>query len=99
MKQATRKQEVDIFCKKLQANFHRYCATHQLPEKLENFTDYLIDQELIGDNTIRQYAISELFNDLYPENEFKKTQTVEQLAGRFNLTPRHVWNVLRKKEK
>jgi len=96
MKHNTRKQEMDIFCKKLNMNFRRYCAEHRLPEELDNFTAYLIDQELIGDSTIRQYAILELFKELYPENKGRKTQTVELLASRFNLTPRSVWNVLRK---
>ncbi len=96
MKNGARKQEMDIFCRKLHVNFRRYCAEHQLPEELENFTTYLIDQELIGNHTIRHYAISELFKELYPGNEHRKTQTVEQLASRFNLTPRSIWNVLRK---
>ena len=58
-----------------------------------------IDQQLIDNSTIRQYAITELFKDLYPKNAYKKTQTVEQLAGRFNLTPRSIWNALRKQDK
>ena len=99
MKQATRKQEMEIFCKKLHLNFRQYCTEHQLPEELDNFTTYLIDQELIDNHTIRQYAILELFKDLYPENKHRKTHTVELLANRFNLTPRSIWNVLRKGEK
>ncbi|MCB9040058.1 MAG: hypothetical protein H6557_25840 [Lewinellaceae bacterium] len=96
MKQVTRKQIMDIFCEKVLDNFRIYCAEHQLPEDMDNFTTYLIDQELIDNNAIRQYAILESFKELYPGKEHRKTHTVELLAGRFNLTPRSIWNVLRR---
>ena len=99
MKQATRKQIMDIFCGKLLGNFRCYCNEHQIPEELDNFATYLIDQELIDTSIIRQYAILESFKDLYPGKETRKTHTVELLAGRFNLTPRSIWNVLRKWER
>lgn len=99
MKQATRKQIMDIFCEKLLGNFRCYCNEHQIPEELDNFATYLIDQELIDTSIIRQYAILESFKDLYPGKETRKTHTVELLAGRFNLTPRSIWNVLRKWER
>jgi len=99
MTNVTRKQVVDIFCEKLEANFQQYCAEHGLPVHIGSFTTYLIDQELIDGNVIRHYAILELFKDLYPVNEHQKTQTVRILAKRFNLSARTIWNVLRKQGK
>ncbi len=99
MEQVTRKQIMDIFSEKLLENFRQYCAHHRRPEELDNFTTYLIDQELIDKNVIRQYAILESFKDIYPGNGHRKTHTVDLLASRFNLTPRSIWNVLRKERK
>ena len=99
MKRTARKQEIDVFCDKLLHNYKKYCQIHQLPEGLNSFTTYLIDESLIEDSAIRQYAITELFKELYPRNEYKKTRTVEQLASRFNLTTRSIWNVLRRHQK
>ncbi len=98
MTNANRKQVLDIFSEKLCRNYRDYCRQQGLEESLKGFTTYLIDRELVDGHTIRQYAIIELFHELYPANGQPKTQTVELLAGRFNLTQRTIWNVLRKGE-
>lgn len=87
---------MDIFCEKLYSNFQSYCNEQQLPEKLDTFTTYLIDQELIEGRIIKQYAIREFFKEVYPVNDLKKTKAVELLANRFNLSTRSIWNILRK---
>lgn len=96
MKSITRKQIMDIFCEKLYTNFQTYCSEQQVPEKLDSFTTYLIDQELIDGRTIRQYAIQESFKEVNTTNDLKKTRVVELLANRFNLSTRTIWNILRK---
>jgi len=96
MKRNIRKQEIEIFSQSLQNSFRHYCAQHRLREDLENFTTYIIDRELISPGVIRQYAILAAFAEVYPANGRSKTETVERLADRFNLTTRSIWNVLRK---
>ena len=98
MNQEIRKQVIDVFSKKLQGNFQVYCQDQGLPVDFEQFTTYMIDHGLIGKNAIRQYAILEAFKELYPANEYKKTQTVEQLARRFNVSARSIWSILRKEK-
>ena len=97
MGQEVRKQVVDVFTQKLQRNFRLYCQEQSLPSDLEQFMTYIIDHGIIDKHTIRHYAILEVFNELYPANEHKKTQTVEQLARRFNVSARSIWNVLQKR--
>lgn len=96
MERHNRKQVLDIFSQKLSRKFEVYCKDHNQNTSLENFITYLIDQEIITHNVVKQYAIVEVFNELYPSAEKLKTEVVNTVADRFNLTPRSIWNTLRK---
>lgn len=96
MEKQNRKQVLDIFTQKLQNKFEIYCKEHRQDVKLDNFITYMIDQELISPSIISQYAIAEVFNEIYKDSEEQKTEVVNMVAHRFNLTPRSIWNILRK---
>lgn len=96
MGKQNRKYVLDIFSEKLRLKFETFCEDHRQNKSLENFITYLIDQDLITPGAIKHYAINETFNELYPDNEMQKTAVVNTLANRFNLTPRSIWNALRK---
>lgn len=91
-----RKQVLDHFSNKLLENFKHYCRTYKEPPELDQFITYLIDRDFITKSTISEYTITETFEELYYSNDMQKTKTVEVLASKLNLTPRSIWNVLKK---
>lgn len=97
-KDIQQKQVLDIFSQKLDANFEQYCQMHKLESNRAHFITYLYDQNLISNSAVKKYAILATFEDLFKQNEGRKTQTVNLLADRFNLTPRSIWNVLQKRK-
>ncbi len=96
MEKYSRKFILDIFSEKLREKFEVFCKEHRQYNNIENFVTYLIDQEIIPPSTIKHYAINETFNELFIDNEKQKTEIVNTLANRFNLSPRSIWNALRK---
>lgn len=96
MEKQNRKYVLDIFSEKLRSRFEVFCREHRQNTSLENFITYLIDQDLITPGAVKHYAIVETFNELYPSKKQQKTDIVNTLADRFNLTPRSIWNALRK---
>ncbi|MFN7116404.1 MAG: hypothetical protein ACK4TA_06355 [Saprospiraceae bacterium] len=96
MEQYSRKYVFDIFSEKLRGKFAIFCREHRQQDTLENFITYLIDQDIIPPSTIKHYAINETFNELYASSAQPKTEVVNTLADRFNLSPRSIWNALRK---
>ena len=93
-----RKLILDKFQKYVENNFTDYCQKHKIPEDVNCLLTYLIDHNIISSKEIQKYTIKNEFENLYPKNEHQKTKTVIDLAGRFNLSERSVWNVLRKVE-
>lgn len=94
------KQMVDVFCGKLQHNFHNYCKEYQLDSSLDNFLTYLIDRNLINRREIRRYAIAHTFEEHYKDQcQYSKTQSVGLMARRFNVSERSVWSALQQVKK
>ena len=93
-----RKHLLDNFQRHLLHNFETYCDTHQYPKDMEGFVTYLIDQEVIHPLTIKRYTIREEFEDIYPRGQCKKTEAVDKLADRFNISARSVWSIIRKED-
>lgn len=91
-----RKQVLDQFSNKLLENFKLYCRTYKESPDLDQLITYLIDRDFISNSTISQYTITETFEELYYSNDMQKTKTVEALASKLNLTPRSIWNVLKR---
>ena len=95
----TKKHVLDTFSKQLLKNFDDYTANQQLRKNLENFTTYVIDRGLIADSSVMRYAIISTYNELKLTSEKSKTKIVNDLAEKFNLTPRTIWNALRANER
>jgi len=93
--QKFRKQIMDIFSKRLAETYTEHCGRHHLIENNNTFLDYLIDNEFLNERKIRHFVILSEFNSLYEKNGFHKTNTVRQVADRFNLTDRTIWSVIK----
>lgn len=89
-----RKQLLDQFTENLKLRYHRHCQRHGHEHNLENLIDFLIDQELISGAAIRKFTIIQEFDKLFPRQKHK-TQTVNMLADRFNISERSVWLALK----
>lgn len=98
MKEIKRKQLLDTFSEKLNNNFLAYCEKHDQEKDINRFITYVLDQDLIPNSNIRKYAILETFDEILNKHKGSKTQTVNLLADRFNLSTRSIWNLLRKKQ-
>ncbi|MEO1516805.1 MAG: hypothetical protein AAFV95_17420 [Bacteroidota bacterium] len=90
-----RKHLLDSFHKRLLQDYETYCDTHCFDKSTDGLVTYLIDQGLIQSPTIKRYTIQKEFDELYPDGNQKKTQVVDTLANRFNISSRSVWSMLR----
>ncbi|MEL6942205.1 MAG: hypothetical protein AAFO82_06015 [Bacteroidota bacterium] len=95
-KDITSQYVLDIFFHTIDTKFSDYCKIHNIEGNRDHFITYLYDEQLISSSVIRQYTILATFEELIKENGGRKTETVNLLAQRFKLTPRSIWNVLRK---
>ena len=95
MKTFYQKQLLDTFSERLQRNFIDYCKEQKLEAKPDELITYLIDRGIIQTSLIKRYAILEAYDDLKNRHGLNKTQVVEVLASRFNVTSRSIWNALR----
>lgn len=92
-----RKTLLDKFQEHLQMAYSLYCEKHELNMDRERFLTFLIDQELIPFNQIRRFAILKEF-EKQKVTMNNKTQTIKKLAEFYNLSERHVWNILKYKK-
>lgn len=92
----SRKSILDIFFDKIELNFNHYCQKLEVESTNERLLTFLVDQELISNSNIQHYAILAAFEDAYQKNGEQKTKAVKEVAIRFNLSQRSIWNVLRK---
>lgn len=90
-----RKHLMDRFQERLFDSYEAYCTTHQLDQGISGFITYLIDQELIQIPTLKRYTIKKEYEELQLNGKYKKTQAVQQLADRFNISTRSVWTIIR----
>ncbi len=95
----TRKQILDLFQMRLCKGYQEYCKMHELDSNFDGLITYIIDQELIPATTIQKYTLLKEFEDVLEKKQIQKTQTVENLAHRFNLSERTVWNILKNNNK
>ena len=96
MEKRQKKQILDLFCDATNQEFQAYCQRHgRDAQRFESFITYAIDFNFISDSTIQQHAIKKAYQELQDSN-LKKTERVNTLADRFNLTARSIWNILRK---
>lgn len=92
-----KKSVFDLFSKRVESSFKKYCDNHGLNFAVEEFITYLIDQKLIKDKEIFRFVIQSLTIELLKNHTIKKTEVVQILAERFDVTPRTIWNILKTK--
>lgn len=94
-----RKQILDLFENQLFQSYEDYCQKHGLQPDYKGLITYIIDQELINPSTIQKYTVLKAFHDQCVDIRGQKTQTVEVLADRFNLSSRTIWSILKSEVK
>lgn len=94
-----RKLILDAFEQRVSKGYLEYCAAHTLPPDLNGLITYIIDQDLIPPPLIQKYTLQKEFMDQFNGDRGQKTQMVENLADKFNLSSRTVWNMLKREEK
>lgn len=90
-----RKLILDSFEKRVCEGYLDHCKMHQLPEDVNGLITYIIDQDLIPPQTIQKYTLQKEFKDQFSGDRGQKTHMVENLAHKFNLSTRTVWNILK----
>ncbi|PHI21078.1 hypothetical protein CEQ90_05200 [Lewinellaceae bacterium SD302] len=79
----------------MQQNFNRHCQKFGRHGSVDDFTTYIVDEGLIQNSAILRYAILGTYEEITADSQLSKTQIVDVLAERFNLTSRSIWNALR----
>lgn len=90
-----RKYIMDRFQSHLLDKYKEYCDRHRINESVNGLITFLIDQDLIPEKNIKYFTVLQEFDDIYPNEAFHKTRTVNTLADRFNLSERTVWGILK----
>jgi len=90
-----RKYILDRFQEHLRIGYEAYCARHGLQNTSEQFITFLIDQDLISPAHLQRYTVIQEFEKLKSEHQCLKTQAVDTLANRFQLSERTIWSMLR----
>lgn len=67
---------------------------YRMNDTLNSFITYLIDHRLIEESTIKRYTILEEFAKIIGEAKHK-TEAVETLSQRFNISKRTIWNIMK----
>ncbi len=93
--EGNRKHLLDRFQEHLNESYETWCERHSVPKSDTRLVTFLIDQDLIPAAHIQRYAVIREFGKLCEEPSFHKTQTVNILAHRFNISERTVWSILK----
>jgi len=96
MEQQRRKQILDNFQEYLCNSYETYCQKHDEDIDIEGFVNFLIDRELIPNTNINRFTIQKEFERLFPTQGYHKTNTVELISDKYNISQRTVWNILKK---
>ena len=91
-----RKQILDNFCNGLVQQFKQYSEGFKEEINVDNFATYLIDRQLISESIIKRFVIQQEFELLSKNKEKSKTQHVRFLAGKYNLSERSIWGMIKK---
>lgn len=93
--ETTRKQILDLFQDQLCQGYEAYCDLHGFTPNFSGLITYIIDQDLINPTNIQKYAVRKEFQARFGGDRGQKTQMVEVLADRFNLSTRTVWSIVK----
>jgi hypothetical protein len=95
MEVGNRKYILDVFQNSLCKSYQDYCHKHSMPESQLGLIGYLIDRDLFAAKSIRDHAVQVLYQEMSKETNRNKTQVVQLIAHRFNLSERAVWGALK----
>ncbi len=88
---------LEKFSNKIHQSFSDFCSQEKVEFSTKTFLLYLIDKGLLNKTDIRNFLIVEEFEELYPNNNYHKTQTIKTLAARFAISDRAIWTMLNRK--
>jgi len=88
---------LEKFSTKIHQSFVDFCKKENLEINTKTLLLYLIDEKLLSKADMRNFLIVEEFKELYPSNNFHKTQTIKILADRFSVSDRAIWTMLNRK--
>ena len=94
-----RKKIYDVFCERLQENYHEYCINNELPQSLDGLITYLIDHDIIKAVTVRHYSIGKEYLSLSERVSDNKTTKIRRLSEEYNLSERTVWAAVKMLER
>lgn len=94
-----RKQILDLFESQLLGGYEAHCEQHQIQLDYKGLITYIIDQDLINPQLIQKYTVMKAFRARIVAQRGAKTQIVEELADRFNLSTRTIWSILKQDTK
>ena len=98
MKEIYNKQLLDTFSDRLKDQFEDFCEQQSMLPSNDLLITYIIDKSLIPPVTLQHFTIIATFNELQAQQKMTKTQIVQVLANRFNLSQRSIWNILAKQK-
>ncbi|MCB0631632.1 MAG: hypothetical protein R2824_02500 [Saprospiraceae bacterium] len=91
----TRKYLLDRFQQHLHEDYQDYCCTQGLNPSIQGLITFLIDKDVVSPKQIKDFTVLREFQELYPTQKYRKTQTVNMIADRFNISERSVWGIIR----
>lgn len=90
-----KKTILDQFQQYLISSYKEYCSKHNTTDDAMRLITYIIDQGLISSAVIKRYTIIREFNHEFAQNKQSKTAIVNNLADRFHISERSIWNILK----
>lgn len=90
-----RKYLIDQFENFITDEYRQYCFRHETPETIGGIITFIVDRDLIPNINIKKFTILREFGPVYERNDHHKTNTVEILADRYNLSKRTIWSILK----
>lgn len=90
---------VEEFSSKLEHNYSDYCEIASVEKNLKTFLRYLIDNNLLNQSDIRKYTIVEEFQELLSTQQINKTNAIQILSKKFNISDRSIWSMVRRGRK
>jgi len=86
---------LERFASFLTEKYQSYQKQHMPQEdSLSTFITYLIDHRIIESTTIKRYTILEEYEKII-NNSKHKTEAVNTLSERFNISERSVWSIIK----
>lgn len=94
-----RKYLLDKFQAHLCEAFESYCTMHGLKQSNFGLITFLIDHDLIQKVDLQRFAVLKEIGQLLAQEAANKTQVVNIISHRFNLSERTVWNILKHQQR